>query len=273
VAAYVLLMRDEYPPFRLDQGGADAAAEEGVSASDLHPLAAEPPTTSAATPRSGGTAGKVVLVVVGVIAGVIALGLLAGGCALVAVDQTQRDDDGFLMSPTQEFSSPAYAVVSETADLDTDGAEWALDTFLGTVRVTSDSERDVFVGIGPAAAVNAYLAGVEHDVVRDLDSSGDPEYRRSAGTGSARSRPGEASFWVASASGSGEQSLDWEPIDGDWRIVLMNSDASRGVASDMSIGAELDTVLWIGIGSLVLGLLFAAASALAITAGVRRRAA
>jgi Domain of unknown function (DUF4389) len=26
VAAYVFLMRDEYPPFRLDQGGTDGAA-------------------------------------------------------------------------------------------------------------------------------------------------------------------------------------------------------------------------------------------------------
>jgi hypothetical protein len=40
----------------------------------------------------------------------------------------------------------------------------------------------------------------------------------------------------------------------------------------MSIGAELDTVLWIGIGLLVAGGLVAAVAALAITAGTRRRA-
>ena len=57
-------------------------------------------------------------IVVGVIAGIVAFALLAGGCALVAVDQTQRDDDGFLMSPTEEFSTPTYAIVSESADID-----------------------------------------------------------------------------------------------------------------------------------------------------------
>ena len=78
-----------------------------------------------------------------IIAGIVAFALLVGGCALVAVDRTQRDDDGFLMSPSEDFSTSTYAVVSESADLDTSGAEWALDTFLGTVRIRSDSdERD-----------------------------------------------------------------------------------------------------------------------------------
>lgn len=65
--------------------------------------------------------------------------------------------------------------------------------------------------------------------------------------------------------------MDWEPEDGDWRVVLMNSDASRGVSSDMSIGAELDSALWIGLGLLAVGAFLAAGAALAITLGVRRR--
>jgi hypothetical protein len=50
----------------------------------------------------------------------------------------------------------------------------------------------------------------------------------------------------------------------------MNDDASRGVSAEMSIGAELDPVLWIGIGSLVFGGLLAAGAAWAVTAGARR---
>ena len=272
VAAYVLLMRDEYPPFRLDQGGADAAA--GVDAptpSELHPLAAETPTAGA-EPRGKerGTAGKVVLIVLGVLAGILAFGFLASGCALVAIDRTQRDDDGFLMSPSRELTTSTYAIVSESADLDTGGAEWALDTFLGTVRIRSESERPVFVGIGPAAAVDAYLRDVDHVEIDDLDNSGDPEYTTRPG-GAPQAPPGSEAFWSASASGSGEQTLEWEPEDGLWRVVLTNADASRGVTSDMSIGAELDSVLWIGLGLLGLGALFAAGTALAITGAVRRR--
>jgi uncharacterized protein DUF4389 len=271
VAAYVLLMRDEYPPFRLDQGGADAAAVDVPAPSELHPLAAETPTAGAEPRGTGGaTAGKVVLIVVGVLAGILAFGFLASGCALVAVDRTQRDDDGFLMSPSRELTTSTYAIVSESADLDTGGAEWALDTFLGTVRIRSESERPVFVGIGRAAAVDAYLRDVDHVEIDDLDNSGDPEYTTRPG-GAPSDPVGDETFWTATASGTGEQTLDWDPEDGVWRVVLMNTDASRGVTSDMSIGAELDSVLWIGLGLLGLGALFAAGTALAITGAVRRR--
>ena len=266
VVAYAGLMTDRYPPFRLDQGEQEPAGAT-VDTPSAEALAGEPSSAE----RTGGTgAGRVVLLVVGSIAAILAFALLVGGCAIVAVDRTQRDDDGFLMSPSQEFATPTYAVVSEDADIDTGGAERALDTFLGTVRIRSESDRAVFVGIAPAAEVDRYLEGVEHDVVRDLDSTGDPEYSRRAGSGPSEP-PGSETFWAESVAGQGEQTLDWEPADGDWLVVLMNEDASRGVSSEMSIGAELDPVIWLGIGLLVAGGLLAAGSALAINAGIRRR--
>jgi hypothetical protein len=276
VAAYVLLMRDEYPPFRLDQGGvereglAEVGLAEPAPTSPAALIAGEPAAPAEQPTRRGWTGGRIALVVVGTIAGLLALSLLVGGCALVAVEQTQRDDDGFLMSPTQDFSTSTYAIVSESADVDTERGEWALDTFLGTVRIRSESNRQVFVGIGPADEVTRYLGGVERDVVDDLDSSGDPEYSRRSG-GAPTGRPGDETFWVASTEGAGEQTLEWEPEDGDWQAVVMNEDASRGVSTDLSIGAELDSILWIGIGLLLAGALFAAGCALAITAATRRR--
>ena len=272
VAAYVLLMRDEYPPFRLDQGGADSLAAVGVPGAPAALLAEESTSgvIDAAEPPGRGSVARVVLVVIGVVVGIVAFAMLAGGCALVAVDQTQRDDDGFLMSPTQDFASPTYAIVSESADIDSGGGERALDTFLGTVRIRSESERPLFVGIAAAADVDRYLTDVERDVVDDLDSDGDPEYARRPGS-APPAAPGTETFWAASSSGAGERTLEWDPEDGDWRAVVMNEDGSRDITADLSIGAELDSVLWIGIGLLVLGALLAAGAALAITAGARRR--
>ena len=263
VIAYAGLMTDRYPPFRLDQGGTEALELEAP----LPVAAVEEEATPPTPPAAGGGAGRVVLLVLGSLAALLAFGALAAGTALVVIDQTQRDDDGYLMSPSEDFSSARYAVVSESADIDADGAERALDAFLGTVRIRSESERDVFVGIAREADVASYLDGVGRDVVTDIDD--EPSYDREAG-GEPSGPPGEETFWAASASGSGEQTLEWEPEDGDWRIVLMNEDASRGVSSELSIGAELDSVLWIGLAALVIGAILAALAALAITAGVRR---
>lgn len=264
VVAYAGLMTDSYPPFRLDQGG----SEEGAAVEpELAPVAPEGVEGPPPAPTRRGGAGRVVLIVVGSIAALIALVLLAGGCAATVVDQTQRDDDDYLMSPTERFETAAYAIASERAELDTDGAEEALDWFLGTVRVRSESTRSVFVGIGRASDVDEYLSDVEHAVVTDLERK--PKYDEQGG-GPPASPPGAETFWVSSTSGLGEQTLEWEPESGDWKVVVMNADASRGVSAEMSIGAKLEQLIWIGVGLLVLGALFAAGAAAAITAGARR---
>ena len=267
VAAYVFLMTDSYPPFRLDQGGDDPVGVPPDAPAQV--VAPEPEAAPVAAPAAGGRAGRIALVVLGTVAAIFAAGLLVGGCAVVAVDQTLRDDDGFVMSPDRDLRTPTYAIVSERAELDTEGAEWALDAFLGTVRIRAESQtpRGLFIGIGREDAVTAFLVGVEHDVVTHLDE--EPSYSRQPGRRPAR-RPG-TTIWAATASGAGEQTLEWEPEDGNWRAVVMNADASRGVSAEVAIGAELDPLLWIGIGLLVVGGLLAAGGALAITAGVHRK--
>jgi hypothetical protein len=266
VVAYVGLMTDAYPPFRLDQGGEER--ESGIQVAD-EPTAPSPATDAVEpTPRGGRGAGGAALLVLGSIAALLAFVLLAGGCAAVIVDQTQRDDDGFLMSPTEKFSTGTYAIASENADLDLDGPDWVTTDFLGMVRIRSESERRVFVGIGPEEDVAEYLDGVEHDVVTEIGD--DPEYSERQGD-APEGRPEDQTFWAASATGAGEQTLEWEPEDGSWNVVVMNADGSRGVAAELSIGGELDSLIWIGIGMLIGGALLAAAAALAITAGVRHR--
>ena len=265
VVAYAGLMTDAYPPFRLDQGGEEKEQGARDAPEPIEPSPASEAIESA--PRAGRGPGGVALLVVGSIAALLAFALLVGGCAAVVVDRTQRDDDGYLMSPTEDFSTATYAIVSENADLDLDGPDWATTDFFGTVRIRSESERPVFVGIAREADVAEYLDGVAHAVVTEIDEA---EYSERPG-GAPEGQPVDQTFWAASATGTGEQTLEWEPEDGSWNVVVMNADGSRGVAAELSIGGELDAVLWIGIGLLVGGALLAAAAALAITAGTRRR--
>jgi hypothetical protein len=271
VAAYATLMTDRYPPFRLDAGPTEAERPPAAAAPGPEPEpAAEAEAAPAAAPvrpAGGGGAGRVLLFVLGSIAALIAFALLAGGCAVVVVDRTQRDDDGFLMTPTETFSTETYAIVSESVDIDIDGPDWVAEDFVGTVRIRSESGRPVFVGIGRDTDVERYLAGVGRAVVTDIGQ--DPEYDVRPGA-APRGPPGAQGFWEASTSGAGEQTLEWELEDGSWSVVVMNATASPGVTSGLSIGAELDALLWIGLAMLAVGTLFAAGAAAAITAGARR---
>lgn len=274
VAAYVCLLTDAYPPFRLDMGGSDPASPAPHAAVPGAPAGRTGATeeAGASTPTAPAAArwtfGRILLVVLGSLAALIGAGLLATGTVGVVVDQTQRDADGFLMSPSEGFSSAGFAVVSETADVEVAGAEWAADWFVGTIRIRSEARTPVFVGIARAGDVRAYLGGVRRSIVTDLTPRR-PHYDERSGAAPA-GPPSAQGFWAASTSGSGTQALDWELEDGRWNVVVMNADGSAGVVADLAIGAELDALLWIAIGLLVAGVLALAVGALLIVLGVRR---
>ena len=116
----------------------------------------------------------------------------------------------------------------------------------------------LFMGIAPADAVAGYLDGVAHDEITEWDSTQDDitdvEYTRNEGT-TDPAAPGTKGFWVASVSGSGEQTLDWTIQSGEWAVVIMNADGSPGVSADVRFGVRAPSALFpIGLASLVVGL-------------------
>ncbi len=140
-------------------------------------------------PTSGLGAGKIVLTVVGALVALIGLGLLAGGGTLVWANGTQRDDRGFFTSATSRFASDRYAITGESVEL-TEGVPHRLSSpgDLATFGAagTSVSGKAIFVGIGPAAAIDDYLDGVAHDEIVDLHMDGwkgriSADYRGQAG--------------------------------------------------------------------------------------------
>jgi hypothetical protein len=185
----------------------------------------------------------------------------------LVVDRTQRDAQGYVMTPTQTLSTGTYGFVSETVHADLSGPDWGyvLDDLVGDVKVRSVSNEPVFVGIGPADSVSAYLAGVPHEQVGDL---GDGRGTVVAG----RQRPAdpqEQTFWVATTSGPGEQSLRWNVRDGDWRAVVMSADGTRSVGADLTVGAQLPHLLGLSIGLLGGGALLLAIGGAVLVVAVR----
>jgi hypothetical protein len=207
--------------------------------------------------------------VIGTLLALVSLVLLgAGGTALWA-DLTQRDA-GYVTTDVHDFSASGSALATEPTHLGSAGVGWLYAPgILGKVRirVTPASAGSLFVGIGPSADVDRYLAGVGRTVISDFRA----DKVETVGGGTAIAPPGSKSFWAASTTGAGARTLVWDPKDGSWTVVVMNADGRSGVNVSADLGAKLPAVLWIGVGLLVVGAVFLAGGALLIVGAVRRR--
>ena len=217
------------------------------------------------------SAGRVVLIVLGGIGVLAGLALLAGGGFLLWADRTQRED-GYLTTPTERFGTPTYALTRTRLDADADGARWVLnESWFGTVRIRGESTgtKTLFIGIGPSADVARYLGNVAHANVQDVDFDPFRVTYLSITGGPPQGPPADQTFWVASAAGVGTQTLTWKVHEGDWSVVLMNADASRGVAANVDVGAKLSFLLWVAVGVLIGGLLVTGGSTALIVLAAR----
>ena len=211
---------------------------------------------------------KVFIIVLGVILALIGGACMAGGAALGAAVGT----DGWIESDEGQLDTQTRALVSEVADIanrDEDAAEF-FDEVDFRLRITVNAgSDDVFLGVGPAGAVTAYLSGVNHDVVDDVEF--DPlELDTTSIPGQVEPEPpGDQTFWVQQVSGSGEQQLDWDIEAGAYRFVLMNADASQGVDTEGKLAVKIPFVTGIMIGLLVAGGIAALVGILTIILAVR----
>lgn len=218
------------------------------------------------------SAGRVILMVLGSIGVLFGLALLAGGGFLLWSDRTQRED-GYLTTPSERFATPTYALTRTRLEVDTGGASWVLnESWFGKVRIRGESADDktLFIGIGPQAEVARYLGNVAHANVQDIDFDPFRATYLSVSGGAPQVPPTEQSFWAASASGVGTQTLTWKVREGDWSVVLMNADGSRGVAADVDLGAKLSFLLWVAIGLLIGGALVVGGSTALVVLAARK---
>jgi len=211
--------------------------------------------------------------VIGCVLGLIALGVLAAAGAATWATSSQRDSAGFLNSDSHRFTTPTYAITSGGIDLGT-GTHWLTPAdIFGKVRIRATATNPtagVFIGVGPEAAVDNYLAGVGHEVVTNW-ANGDTETRLEPGSGRGpQSAPGGAAIWTAQASGQGTQTLSWRPESGQWEVVVMNQDGAGGVSVLADAGATIPDLAWLAVILWVIGgVLLAGAIALVVVPVVR----
>jgi hypothetical protein len=216
---------------------------------------------------------RVIMLVVGILLALTGFASGAAGTGALAAYGSGGDADGFVTSPAFDLETEAYAVTAEELELVEAQGDWTPWGDRLDLRVTvSSSDRPVFVGIAPRAEVTAYLDGVAHD---ELQRLGLPGTTYLAHPGERPPAPPSAeTFWVESAEGTGTQSLTWSAEAGRWSVVVMNADASPGVAVETTAGAKTDLLLPIGAGLIIaaLALLGAGITLIVVAVATSRRA-
>ncbi|MEO6956793.1 MAG: DUF4389 domain-containing protein [Antricoccus sp.] len=210
---------------------------------------------------------RIVALIIGCLLLLPGLGLLFGGGALGLAYATARNESGYFQSRLTNLQTPTEAITAQTPTLTTDlkTSTWlidALDTDL-RLRVTAASgDAQTFIGIGPAADVDAYLRGVAHDEIVGL-TNGMPVYRASTGN-STVAAPTDQNFWIATTAGVGTQQLSWHPTDGRWAVVIMNADGSPGIAAAGTVEVRAGFLLPLAVILFVLGVLISAGAVVLI---------
>ena len=215
----------------------------------------------------------VVLVLLGSV-GILGAGALyLIGSAEVWSVVTDRDGGGFFVVSPKRFQTSTYALTSPRPDLGvSDETTWFFyseDVSAVRLRVASKPQgQKVFIGIGERHRVEAYLAQSAHDEIADVGL--EPFYADYRGQDGELppAPPARQSFWAASASGSGFQTLTWDVEPGSWTVVIMNNDASRGVDADVSVGAKAYDPWFTIAGGLVIGWILAGGSAVMFVVGI-----
>ncbi len=176
------------------------------------------------------------------------------------------------VTSTERLAGNGFAVVSE--ELQIEGPIPGDDLVDIRIRAESTDARGLFVGVARSDDVDRYLRDVPVDVVRDVDFDNldgpDLGVATTPRPGTRAPAPPVAqNFWEASAVGVGAQTLDWSLEAGDWTFVVMRPTGTRGVEADIDLGVGFPSLLWIGVGIMIVGALFLIGGIVLLVLGIR----
>ena len=219
------------------------------------------------------SAGRIVLLIFGIIFILGALFAMVAGGGVIWASQYHKDSEGFHATDPMDIRSAAYAVTSDTIEIDR-GASEALN-WLGMDKIkavveSDDPDQPVFLGIADSRDVDAYLSGVKHDEITSLkvfNSSFDLESQPGSTQPEA---PGLQGFWLEESEGTGSQEIVFDLEEGEYTVVAMNSDASKGIEMEAVFGIKSSGVIaLIGVVFLVIAVMLLAGGILMVVFGAR----
>jgi len=195
---------------------------------------------------------KIILIVLGLLGLLIGLALAAFGGAGLAFGGSS----GVVQTGYHSISTPTSGFVSNPGDIQNSNDVGRNGGSVTLQLDGRDTSKPVFLGIGPAAQVQAYFNGASYEQVTKVDF-GDFRLVTTRIDGTTQpAAPGDQTFWVASATGTSPQ-LRWPIANGDYRLVIMNADASPGVSLDARAGLKIKGLFGLALGATIFGGLLA----------------
>jgi hypothetical protein len=206
----------------------------------------------------GWTTGRIIALAAGSVLLLFSLAFIGGGGTLVWAD-TEQVHSGYVTTSTATYATRGYALASEAVDLH------GLGLFVDEVRIritSSDPSRPLFAGIAATGDVGRYLGDVSYTTVNGHGVTGHP------GTG-VPAAPAAALPWAARVQGTGTLTLTWALRNGDWTVVVMNTDARPGLSVRAEAGISALALPWLAGELLAAGLLTGVAAGVLIVVPVR----
>ncbi len=202
------------------------------------------------------------------VTGLIAFALFLAGGLLLWANGHYKDAVGYLSTGSQRFDSREYAITTPNLQVGAGAPGFLIkaDRY-GEIRLQTMAKggKPLFVGVARTSDVDRWLRGTSFSEVSDIDYAPfGATYAEHRGT----RKPGPPSaqtFWAA----TGDHALHWNVQSGDWSVVVMNADGSRGVAAAVSAGAKVPYIAEIAYFTLGFGLLFVVATAALTAYGTR----
>jgi hypothetical protein len=226
------------------------------------------------------SAGKILLLVFGIIILLISMALIAGGGTLLWVNSRYVDSAGYLTSDILHIERDSYAVVAGPIELD----ETAVRVLKSIGIITTfefqgennNPSKQIFMGVADEAQLEDYLDNVEYDEIDNIGFGWDLDFGGITYTNhpgdDEPSLPASESIWAVSAVGAASETLVWETRAGSYSIVVMNDDGSKDVDLDIVFKAKIPSLTRFGVGFLVSGIILLAIGSLMIFLAVRRKA-
>lgn len=187
------------------------------------------------------------------------LSLLVATASWVA-ELALRPTEGYLTTSTATFHTASAALTTDEVDVDaTEAMAGDPSPDLGeyaTVRIraaSTNADEPLFIGIGPKAQVEAYLASSEYEyfVSATLDPLR-PTFAHHPGTVTP-APPAKQGFWAASSVGAGPQIIEWDKEPGAWTLVVMHPEGRPGIGATLDVGFRFGQLVPVAVVAALVG--------------------